>query len=225
MKKHTLSAAAFRARKARGAAPAVKPQDSFEAFYTRWRNGEQLAALAQQAGIKRSKFRRMLIAKAGGKAQFAVQRTAGAGGAGRGANLRKGVARPRVNDAGLKYLKRGPDWSARRVWIPKLVEIKTEDGKAKVLWRECIAIIFVSPRGNEYVRAEAAERADALLRGQHGLPDTRLRKYEDSKLASRVSTHVARAERIAESADRIAARDTERRTARRRARKAGARER
>lgn len=218
--KKKLTAAAFRARRTeRGSA---QPQDPFERFYVRWRNGEKLATLAAESGIKRSKFRRLCIAKSGGKAQFATQRAAGAGGrAERGANLR-GVSRPRVDDSKLKYLKHG-GWTVRRVWVPKTVRIKTDQGQATVGWRECTAMIFVSPKGNEYVRAQAGEPADALIRGQHSLPDTRLRRYTDSRLAKKVETATAEAERHAAAVKRVQRSDAERRTARRLARKGRAR--
>lgn len=222
MKKVKLNAAASRARKSQGAAPVQPSPSKFQEAIKKWRDGMQLAQAAALAGLKRSKFRRHAIAECGGKAGFEAARAQGAGGSGRGANLRKGVARPRVDDSQLKYLKRGKGWTVRRVWIPKIVKIKVNDENVNVLWRECAALVFVSPKGNEYVRAENGEKADALVRGMHSLPDTRLKRYADSKLADKVSAHVARAERIATNAERITERDTERRVARRKARKAKA---
>lgn len=185
-----------------------------------WQSGKQLAAAAVTAGLKRSKFRRMIIKALGSKAAFEAARASGAGGGGRAA---KGTPRPRVSDAGLKYLKRGSGWSVRRVWIPKVVKIKTDEGVGKVLWRECAAMVFVSPKGNEYIRANAGEAADALVRGVHGLPDTRLKRYVGSRLEQRTRADAERAAAVAERAAAIQDEDKAKRVARREARNRGGR--
>lgn len=194
-----------------------------DGFYTRWLAGEQLAALALEAGIKRSKFRRVLIQHAGGKAAFAKCRSEGAGGrAQRGANLAN-VQRS-VSDDGVKFLK-NVGWTDRNVWLPKMVRIKVKDAEGRsapltVPWRECAAKVFVSPKGNEYVRALPSEPADARIRVWLGEMESivRLKRYTGSKVERKVEAATADAEQLAAKVAHIQERDRTKRVVRRKAR-------
>lgn len=194
------------------------------AFLRRWQDGEQLAALAAEAKIKRSKFRRLMIAALGGKDAFRAARADGAGGRRRvPGGARTTTPRAMIDDSTVKRLKSG-GWTARRVWVPRLIRLKLKDaagekGTVVANWRECEAMIFVSPKGNEYVRATPGERADAIIRTGRGLPDVRLKRFADSRVASRVERVTADAEQLAAKVARIKKQDKAKRESRRAARK------
>lgn len=195
----------------------------FSHFFDRWSNGEKLADLAAAAGIKRSKFRRLMIAACGGKAAFAAARAEGAGG-----DRRVGAAHPRmqtlVSDENVKFLK-NVGWRDRNVWVEKMVRIKVKDADGRtqpmtVPWRECVAKVFISPKGNEYVRALPSEKADARLRCWLGEMESivRLKRYVGSKAERRVEATTADAEQLAAKVAHIQAQDKAKRVTRRKAR-------
>lgn len=204
-------------------APApVAVNKQLAALYARWREGAQLFALAAEAGLKRSKFRRMMIAQAGGKAAFAAARASGAGGQ-RAVGVTPSAAIA-ISDANVKFLKT-TGWTDRNVYVPKMVRItlKDEHGRKSPLtvpWRECIAKVFISPKGNEYVRALPTEPADARLRIWLGETESivRLKRYTGSRTERRVEASEADAEQLAAKVAHIQERDRTKRVVRRKAR-------
>lgn len=169
---------------------AAKPSGpSFLDYFNRWVAGEQLAKLAEEAGMKRSKFRRNVIQQAGGKDGFKQLRSEGAGGRHEpGANLkRRASGAPLVSDKGVKVVSSSKRWSLERDWRPVVVRVKDSNGDEKTMrWRECKAVIYVSPSGNRYVRAAGNERADLIMKIKISDVSTsmvRLRKLETSRVA------------------------------------------
>lgn len=162
-----------------------KSADPMQAFCERWRNGEQMAVLAAESGFKRSKFRRLMIAACGGKAEFAKLRSEGAGGrATPGDNLRRREkGQPLISDKDVKRVRSSPRWTLEREWRPTLVTMKIDGEKKTMPWRECKTTVFVSPSGNRYVRAQANERADLIMTFKgNAIPVARLRKAGTSAL-------------------------------------------
>jgi hypothetical protein len=194
------------------------------ALLERWKKGEQLHALSAASGIKRSKLRRVLIAAAGGKDAFRALRAQGAGGRAEPfGGKRRTAGAPSIDDSQVKHVKSSKRWTCRREWEPRIVTIKGKDKdgrrvEGKHAWRELKAMIFISPKGNEYVQALGTEKADLIVTPA-GLPPVRLRKYATSAVARRAKEVEKERERGEAALKRISARKQARR-AERKAKKA-----
>lgn len=196
-----------------------------KALLAQWKAGAQLAVLATAAGIKRSKFRRLLQAAVGGQASYRALRASGAGGAhDPTSNLRRarradGSATPRVSDVGVKRLhhaRASKGWTTARVFGPAAVRITDSGGSRTIAWRSLEALIFISPKGNRYVRASAHEQADLIITHDIvGIPPTRLRRYETSGVKHRATQRAKELKRGEAGLTRKRATRRERKAARR----------
>lgn len=138
----------------------------FDDAFKRWKNKEQICALAAELGVKRGALRRQLRRRAGGKAEFKALRMMGAGG------VRESLgARPKdVNiDKDAKVIAVGgrKDWTSRRV-------ITVTKGGKQVRLDEPLIVHVAGKSGLEYIRAEKNQAADVLCEMGNGLPPARL---------------------------------------------------
>jgi predicted PP-loop superfamily ATPase len=162
-----------------------------------YQRGAKIGDLTGPTGFKRSKLRRLLVAAAGGKA--AITRPTRAAGE---------RARPTVSDEGVKIFRQGAlaskGWTTRREWVGRVVRIKAKgDDDGRVMhWRECKALIFVSPKGREYVRALDTEPADLIMSYKH-YGKVRLRRYAHSRVAREVAHEAVQAERGQAAVERV----------------------
>lgn len=80
-------------------------------------------------------------------------------------------------------------WYREPLYEPITVRIKTADGPADVHWRKLKATIYVSPKGNRYVEARTNEKTSLII----SMPknefrkEIRLRRFDDSGIARRMS--------------------------------------
>jgi hypothetical protein len=161
-----------------------------DAAFAAWKAGTPLGAIAKERKLRRRVVKFTFIELAGGKNAFNELRAEGAGGRAfggkAGGGKRKTKEERKPDDSKLKKLTSSADWKIRREYRP--VVVKLEGGKKNdpslpthMRWRELMLAVYVSPKGNEYVRAEEFEPADLLLTVPN-LPGTvvRLRKYKEA---------------------------------------------
>jgi hypothetical protein len=178
--------------------PKVEKVSKEPEAFTAWRNGTSIAELVTEFKMTRSQLRRLLTDAAGGKAKFRELRATGAGGStqpfgGKSATPREpgAPAVPRDLDAKAKRIKTTRGWPVERIIVPATVRIKVDGEPKTVGWRETKLLIYTSPKtGKRYVEAKPTERADLLVRMPLGIPDGRLRRYEDSASAKRIKREV-----------------------------------
>jgi hypothetical protein len=97
---------------------------------------------------------------------------------------------PRVDDKGVKRLKSSNLWTSEREWYYENVAFKDDRGEQRTMRGRTIKLmVYVSPKGNRYVRAAAGEKADLIIAGQFSFPDVRLRKLAHSAALRKVKRH------------------------------------
>jgi hypothetical protein len=204
-------------------------RDTMLAAFEAWKGGKQISVIAGEVGVKRSKLRRNFIQIAGDKAEFQKLRQAGAGGSvepfgGKRATGGRVVGSISVDDSKVPRIasaKASEGWSVRRVWRPRLVEIK--EGR-EVLGtteaRELVAEVHIAPTGEEYVDALPSEPADLIYTRTEPFAMTRrFRLYSESKLAKRIDKEGRREEKTVERGEVALERTRERKRKQKEARK------
>lgn len=80
-------------------------------------------------------------------------------------------------------------WWIDRLYEPVVVTIKHEGEKGDMLWRKLKAVVYVSPKGRRYVECRPNEKASLILEFPKNdfKKELRLRRFEDSGLARRMS--------------------------------------
>lgn len=158
-----------------------------DAAYARWLAGEHLSVLAAELSVKRGALRRAFRKLAGGVDAFKALRAGGAGGEAMlfgGKRAEGGVV---IDDSKVPRLKgRASRMLFKDGW--KLDTIYVEHVPEDV---------FVSPKGQRYVRAKTMERADLIAEPDPkgaGVP-LRLRQLETSSVHKAAKRSEARAER------------------------------
>lgn len=175
-KKPTRIQAELKAAKDATSAKVVKKLSGNDALFERWKNGEQLFALAAESGFKRSKLRRIFQQLAGGKESFRALRNSGAGGS--------------VEPFGGK--RAGPRTAEVRAQddskVPTIGQALKADGWTfEVDHRGAVSrMVHIDPTGAQYVQAGMAEKADLIFRSLKfpDLPPMRLRRVETSRLVA-----------------------------------------
>lgn len=157
--------------------PAPKPvANPLAAFFERWKAGEQLATLAHEANVKRSKFRRGLIQLAGGKPAFKALRAAGAGG------VTEPFGGKRATGGRTKEVIALDDSKARHVSASER-EHWTHEHKPGV---SAYYVVMIAPDGKRYVKAGPTERADVVFDlDVPGIPPARYKLETEASLAKK----------------------------------------
>ena len=179
-------------------AHAPEAKKGADAAFTAWAAGTSLKALVVQYGGSRSSMRKRLTTGAGGKAQFRALRAQGAGGTsipfgGKRAQGGRTVEQRVADDSAVKQITKSTGWRTERRYKGILVSIHDVGNMA---WREEIAHIYVSPKGNKYVQAKPSQKAD-LIRSFSalGLPSMRLVRYAPETVERKVKAEARVVER------------------------------
>lgn len=178
-------------------AKVVKKSDPQGALFERWKNGEQLFALASESELKRSKLRRIFQTLAGGKESFRALRNSGAGGSVEPFGGKR--AGPRTTES------READDSK----VPTIKQALKADGWTwEIDHRGAVSrMIHIDPTGAQYVQAGMAEKADLIYQSSiPGILPLRLRRVEKSKVVAKTKKEVEQIERGEANLDRKAER-------------------
>lgn len=149
-----------KAKKGRAAKTPPAMVKKFDAAFEQWKDGVQIAVLADKLGVRRGALRRQLRRRAGGKAQFKALRNQGAGGI--RASLGERAAKESL-DAKAQTIPVG----GRKAWTHRYVS--TPDGMKPVH--------VVGKTGIELIACEGKEAADFLAEMGNGLPPARLKYH------------------------------------------------
>lgn len=82
-------------------------------------------------------------------------------------------------------LQKADSWSCRRVWKPAVYVVKRDGEKRPFPWRVCVATIFISPEGKEYVRSGPYDPVHRT-RQFDSLPPVRLTRLAVSQIGRRL---------------------------------------
>lgn len=135
-------------------------EGQYQKAFTRWKNGEHIADLAADLGVRRGTLRHYLTKLAGGPEEFKALRNEGVGGL--RASLGERPKRPSI-DKHARVIPAGK----RRNWKYRSMR----DGE------ETIPVFVAPTRGGgkeEYVPAMASQKADVIAEMGNGLPPARL---------------------------------------------------
>jgi hypothetical protein len=170
-----------------------------------WKNGASLAELKSKYSTSRSNLRRLITQAVGGKDEFARLRQAGGGGSrkkseGKVKKSREGRAAGPQGDDVFTIV---PDDAHATI----ISSARAEDGWQYTRIRG--VSIHTSPDGTKYVEARPTEKADLIYHFDEthrsaGLPDVRLRKFEDSSKGKRIKRETKKIEAIAKATEQRA---------------------
>lgn len=214
----------------------AKSKVGFAAFFARWKSGESLTTLFREAAAngfagKKGKFRRAIQAEAGGKEKFKQLRDDGAGGKAEPFGGKRAAPGPKLDDSKVKVITpKGPrlkGWHFRLLRESKKIKVKLDGEIHEGIVSAPKEMIYISPSGNEYVKATDAERADLIIQylAKHGSPlgDCRIRfkKFESSRVAKQLDQHEKDLERGEAALKRIRKEKRAKKLARKNAKKGG----
>ncbi len=158
------------------AAPIV---DAFE----RWKSGTPFTTLLKELDLTWQDLRRPFKELAGGQDAFnMLKKTPGVGGAGVFFGGKRGGSRTkeqRVADdkdvPKVHSITRKKGWTWQNVFRPIVVRISEKDSGRKgepqaFAWRELVYRVYTSPKGNSYVEAQPAEKADLICVAKQNAP-------------------------------------------------------
>lgn len=175
-----------------------KAKTEDDPIVARWKAGDSLATLStdlQVDGWTRSKLRRHITQKVGGKEAFRKLRDEGAGGSTALFGGKKGrptrTAEVRLDEdknvERISHARKIDGWGMETIYVDVGGPALKDADVYLPLVPQCI---HISPEGVEYVVAKTIEKADLIVEVE-GLPPVRLKKLAESSVGRKVNQAAA----------------------------------